>query len=66
MKSQFFYSDGKVSSGEKNKRIVTSNFAKGKGDVYVNQNCKKETKKKLILEGLTNFGEQSNNYLSIY
>ena len=56
MKSQFFYSDGKVSSGEKNKRIVTSNFAKGKGDVYVNQNCKKTTKKETHFGGLDKLG----------
>ena len=54
----------RVAQGKIDQRIVTSNFVKGMF-MWI-KIAKKQQKKKLILEGLTNLGEQSNNYLSIY
>ena len=59
-----FIQMARVAQGKIDQRIVTSNFVKGMF-MWI-KIAKKQQKKKLILEGLTNFGEQSNNYLSIY
>ena len=59
-----FIQMARVAQGKIDQRIVTSNFVKGMF-MWI-KIAKKQQKKKLILEGLTNLGEQSNNYLSIY